>query len=253
MPRTFVAVAQPVTQVVFTSRLVVPRSVHDETGGGQRRRGRAQGGHRDQRSGPVLLRGGPSVGSGPTRNRVGGIRSCAAVSGRWPALAPLFGDEFKDAIQSSSSASTEVYPYTALAALSHDSAVFSCPPSRAGTAASPAGSGPAGRSSGRTRRPGSWPSCRPPRSTAFAPRAGERGGQVRPIAAEDGLVVPRAVADELLGGLLRVRARQPVGQGHAVGEGFDALSLAVGQEALQVPPAHRAGLAWGKSTANSAA
>jgi hypothetical protein len=67
-------------------------------------------------------------------------------------------------------------------------------------------------------------------------RAGERGGQVGAVAAEDGLVVPRAVADELLEGLLGVLAGQPVGQGDAVGEGLDALAVAVGRQAVQVHP-----------------
>lgn len=58
-------------------------------------------------------------------------------------------------------------------------------------------------------------------------------------------MVPRAVADEPLEGLLGVLAGQSVGQGHPVGQGLDALAVAIGQQPVQVhpgPPAGRLGL-----------
>lgn len=84
-------------------------------------------------------------------------------------------------------------------------------------------------------------------------RIGERGGRVGAVAARDDPVVPGAVADELLDGLLRVFAGQPVGPGDAAGEGLDALAVAVGPQAVQVHPGPPGRLGLGESAANRAA
>jgi hypothetical protein len=69
-------------------------------------------------------------------------------------------------------------------------------------------------------------------------------GQVGAVAAQDLALVPGALIDELLQGLLGVLAGQALRQGDAPGEGLDALALAVEQQPLQVDagPAGRLGL-----------
>jgi len=71
--------------------------------------------------------------------------------------------------------------------------------------------------------------------------AGERAGQERPVAAQDGVVVPGALVDELLQGLVGVGDSQGLGQGDAAGERLDALALAVEQQPLEVDAGPRGG------------
>ena len=75
---------------------------------------------------------------------------------------------------------------------------------------------------------------------------GERVGQVSPVAAEDGLLVPGTLIHELLQGLLGVRTRQAVGQGDAAGQGLDGLALAVEEEPLEVDAGPAGGLGLGE-------
>src|SRR6266436_3998622 len=60
-----------------------------------------------------------------------------------------------------------------------------------------------------------------------ATRTGEGPGQITAVATQDGLLVPGALADELLERLFGIRAGQAVGEGDAVGEGLDAFAFAV--------------------------
>lgn len=72
--------------------------------------------------------------------------------------------------------------------------------------------------------------------------AGEGGSQVGAVATQDRPFVPGALADELLGRLFGIGADQAVRQGDAVGEGLDALALAVAEEALEVDARPTSGL-----------
>ncbi len=118
--------------------------------------------------------------------------------------------------------------------------------------ARPAGRAPSARR-GRTQRPGSGPSCPAPAvlpldpdrvlplpgesgvvDHEYAVRGGERGGRVGAKPAQDGAVVPWALAVELLEGRHGVLAGQ-IGRGDAVGEGRDALAAAVGEQAAGIP------------------
>ena len=75
-------------------------------------------------------------------------------------------------------------------------------------------------------------------------RAGERPSHARAVAAQDLVLVPRALVDERLQGLFRIFAGQALGQQDPAGERLDALALAVEQESVQVDagPAGRLGL-----------
>ena len=63
-----------------------------------------------------------------------------------------------------------------------------------------------------------------------------RGPQLRSVASEHRLHVPRVVADELLEGLPGVPTGQPVGQSRPAGQGLDALAIAVGPQPAEAHP-----------------
>src|SRR3954452_5739008 len=67
--------------------------------------------------------------------------------------------------------------------------------------------------------------------------AGEGLGQVLSIAPGESLVVPGALVDELLEGLLGVLGVETRRQGDACREGFDALALAVVEQPLEIDAA----------------
>jgi hypothetical protein len=75
-------------------------------------------------------------------------------------------------------------------------------------------------------------------------RASKGGGQVRAVAAQDLLLIPRALADKLLQGLVRIGDREVGRQGDARCHRLDALAVAIEEQALQVDagPARRLGL-----------
>lgn len=60
------------------------------------------------------------------------------------------------------------------------------------------------------------------------------------------MLVPRALADELLKGLLGVLAGQAVREGAPAGERLDALALAVEEQALEVDAGPGGGLGLGE-------
>ena len=64
--------------------------------------------------------------------------------------------------------------------------------------------------------------------TKIAGRVGELRGHRGPVALQDGLLVPGALAEELLQGLVGVGDVQARRQGDAGGHRLDALAVAVG-------------------------
>ena len=66
---------------------------------------------------------------------------------------------------------------------------------------------------------------------------GERLGHDGAVAPPDGLLVPGALAEELLQGLVGVGDVQARRQGDAVGDRLDALAVAVGDQAAEVDAA----------------
>src|SRR5581483_4812650 len=71
---------------------------------------------------------------------------------------------------------------------------------------------------------------------------GEGRGEVGAVAAEDLLLIPGALVDELLEGLLGVLAGQPLGQGDTAGERLDTFAFAVEQESLEINAGPAGGL-----------
>src|SRR5206468_2227368 len=63
---------------------------------------------------------------------------------------------------------------------------------------------------------------------------GEGRGHGRAVSLPDGLLVPGALAEELLEGLVEVLDLQAGREGDLAGEGLDALAVAVEEQALEV-------------------